>query len=56
MYKFYKKNLILQKWEYIIKKCINECKSSFFINMVDFDVFKVTKKGIEDISDKFNKN
>ena len=52
---FYKKNLSLAEGEDIIKKCINELKTRFSINMVDFDVFKITKKGIEDISDKFNK-
>ena len=41
--------------EDIIKKCIKELKTRFSINMVDFDVFKITKNGIEDISDKFNK-
>ena len=41
--------------EDIIKKCINELKTRFSINMVDFDVFKITKEGIEDISNKFNK-
>ena len=52
---FYKKDLKLNEGEDIIKKCINELKTRFSINMVDFDVFKITKDGIEDISDKFNK-
>ena len=52
---FYKKNLSLAEGEDIIKKCINELKTRFSINMVDFDVFKITKEGIEDISNKFNK-
>ena len=52
---FYKKDLNLNEGEDIIKKCINELKTRFSINMVNFDVFKVTKDGIEDISDKFNK-
>ena len=52
---FYKKNLSLDDGENIIKKCINELKTRFAINMVDFDVFKITKDGIEDISNKFNK-
>lgn len=52
---FYKKDLSLEDGEDIIKKCINELKTRFSINMVNFDVFKVTKDGIEDISDKFNK-
>ena len=52
---FYKKNLSLVEGEDIIKKCINELKTRFSINMVDFDVFKITKEGIEDISNKFNK-
>ena len=51
---FYRKDLNLAQGEDIIKKCINELKTRFSINMVDFDVFKITKKGIEDISDKFN--
>ena len=52
---FYKKDLNLNEGEDIIKKCINELKTRFSINMVNFDVFKITKDGIEDISDKFNK-
>ena len=51
----YKKDLNLAEGEEIIKKCINELKTRFSINMVDFDVFKITKDGIEDISNKFNK-
>ena len=51
---YYKKNLSLDEGEEIIKKCINELKTRFSINMVDFDVFKITKAGIEDISNKFN--
>ena len=51
---YYKKNLSLAEGEEIIKKCINELKTRFSINMVDFDVFKITKNGIEDISNKFN--
>ena len=38
-----------------IKKCINELKTRFSINMANFDVFKISKDGIEDISNKFNK-
>ena len=52
---FYKKDLSLKEGEIIIKNCICELKTRFAINMVDFDVFKITKDGIEDISDKFNK-
>ena len=52
---FYKDKLSLKEGEDIIKKCINELKTRFSINMVDFDVFKITKDGIEDISNKFNK-
>ena len=51
---FYKKDLNLEEGEFIIKKCINELKTRFSINMVNFDVFKITKEGIEDISKKFN--
>ena len=53
---FYRKDLSLAEGEGIIKKCINELKTRFSINMVDFDVFKITKDGIEDISNKFNKS
>ena len=53
---FYRKDLNLAQGEDIIKKCINELKTRFSINMVDFDVFKITKDGIEDISNKFNKS
>ncbi len=52
---FYKKNMSLDDGEDIIKKCINELKTRFSINMADFDVFKITKNGIEDISNNFNK-
>ena len=52
---YYKKNLSLKEGELIIQKCINELKTRFSINMVDFDVFKITKDGIEDISNNFNK-
>jgi 20S proteasome subunit beta 4 len=52
---YYKKDLTLEEGEVIISKCINELKTRFSINMVDFDVFKLTKNGIEDISKKFNK-
>jgi len=52
---YYKKDLSLKDGEMIITKCINELKTRFSINMVDFDVFKITKDGIEDISNKFNK-
>ena len=52
---YYKKDISLNDGEMIIKKCINELKTRFSINMVDFDVFKITKDKIEDISDKFNK-
>ena len=52
---YYKKELSLKDGEMIITKCINELKTRFSINMVDFDVFKITKDGIEDISNKFNK-
>ena len=51
---FYKKDLSLKEGEIIIKNCISELKTRFAINMVDFDVFKITKDGIEDISNKFN--
>ena len=51
---YYKNNLSLDEGEEIIKKCINELKTRFSINMVDFDVFKITKTRIEDISNKFN--
>jgi len=53
---YYKKNLSLNEGEMIIEKCINELKTRFSINMVDFDIFKITKDGIEDISNKFNRS
>ena len=53
---YYKKDLSLKDGEMIITKCINELKTRFSINMVDFDVFKITKEGIEDISNKFNRS
>ena len=52
---FYKKDLQLNEGEDIIKKCINELKTIFSINMANFDVFKISKDGIEDVSNKFNK-
>ena len=45
---YYKKNLSLAEGEEIIKKCINELKTRFSINMVDFDVFKITVINIQD--------
>lgn len=51
---YYKKPMTIQEGENVIKKCINELKTRFSINMVDFDVLKITKDGIEDISEKFN--
>jgi len=53
---YYKKNLSLKDGEMIIEKCINELKTRFSINMIDFDIFKITKDGIEDISNKFNRS
>ena len=52
---FYKKDMSLADGEMVIKNCIKELKTRFSINMVNFDVFKITKDGIEDISNKFNK-
>ena len=51
---FYKKDMSLADGEMVIKNCIKELKTRFSINMVNFDVFKITKNGIEDISKKFN--
>ena len=51
---FYKKDMSLADGEMVIKNCIKELKTRFAINMVNFDVFKITKNGIEDISNKFN--
>ena len=51
---FYKKDMSLADGEMVIKNCIKELKTRFSINMVNFDVFKITKNGIEDISNKFN--
>lgn len=53
---FYKKPMNAEEGEFIIRKCINELNTRFSINMVNFDVFKITKNGIEDISNKFNKS
>lgn len=51
---FYKKDFFIEDGEKCISACINELKTRFLVNMVDFNVYKVTKNGIEDISAKFN--
>ena len=51
----YKKDFSLEEGEECIRRCINELKTRFLVNMVDFNVYKITDKGIENISDKFNK-
>lgn len=51
----YKADFSLSEGKDCIKKCIGELKTRFLINLVDFDVLVITKDGIEDISQEFNK-
>lgn len=52
---YYQKPMTLQQGELIIEKCINELKTRFTANFDSFEIFKITKDGIEDVSDKFNR-
>ena len=52
---YYKANMSLEEGELIIDKCINELNTRFSISLSKFDVFKITKQGIENISEKFNR-
>ena len=51
---YYKKGFNYNDGVDVIKKCIAELKTRFLVNMCDFDVFKITKDGIEDVSEQFN--
>ena len=50
----YKKNFGYEDGEKCIKSCIKELKTRFLVNMVDFNVYKISKNGIEDVSSAFN--
>jgi len=50
----YKKDFSLDEGKLCIKKCIYELKTRFLINLVNFDVFLVSKDGYTDISGEFN--
>ena len=51
---YYKKDFDYETGEKCIKSCINELKTRFLVNMVKFNVYKISKDKIEDISIKFN--
>ena len=51
---YYKKDFDLESAEKCIKSCINELKTRFLVNMVKFNVYKISENGIEDVSVKFN--
>ena len=50
---YYKKGFNYNDGVDVIKKCIKELKTRFLVNMCEFDVFKITKDGIEDVSEQF---
>ena len=52
---YYKKDFTFNDACDCVRKCIYELKTRFLVNIVDYDVFKITKDGIQDISDMFNK-
>ena len=45
---------IIRMEEKCIKSCINELKTRFLVNMQKFNVYKITKGGIENVSVNFN--
>ena len=53
---YYKKGFNYNDGVDVIKKCIAELKTRFLVNMCEFDVFKITKEGIEDVSEQFKEN
>ena len=50
---YYKKGFNYNDGVDVIKKCIKELKTRFLVNTCEFDVFKITKDGIEDVSEQF---
>lgn len=50
----YKKDFNLNEGKDCIRKCILELKTRFLVNIKDFDVYVITKNGIEDVSNEFN--
>lgn len=50
----YKKNFGYEDGEKCIRNCIKELKTRFLVNMVDFNVYKISRNGIEDVSSAFN--
>ena len=52
----YKSDFSLEDGKDCIKKCINELKTRFLVNIVNFDVFVIDVNGIKDVSDEFNLN
>ena len=51
---YYKKDFDYETGEKSIKSCINELKTRFLVNMVKFNVYKISKDKIEEISIQFN--
>lgn len=50
----YKKDFTLSEGKECVRKCIQELKTRFLINIVNFDVYVITKDGIDDISNEFD--
>lgn len=51
---YFKKDFEYSDGEKCIKSCINELKTRFLVNMQKFNVYKITKGGIENVSVNFN--
>ena len=51
---YYKKDFNYEDACDCVRKCIKELKTRFLVNLVDYDVFKISKDGIQDVSDEFN--
>ena len=51
---YYKKDMNLNEGKECIKKCIEELKTRFLINLVNFDVYLINVNGVENISGEYN--
>ena len=49
----YKSDFSLDEGKDCIRKCIQELKTRFLINIVNFDVFVITSNGVNDVSSEF---
>ena len=50
---YYKKDFNFDDGVKCIQKCINELKTRYLINMVEYNVYKISKNGVEDVSRMF---